>query len=179
MGVRAGLIMTTGRREGSSRGQAAERGARAPRDAGLSLIELVVTLAVLAILASVIIPSAKVTIQREKEIELRRALRELRTAIDEYKKASDAGRIAVKFGSEGYPAELKVLVEGVEEVGKIDRKLKFLRRIPRDPMTGSVDWGLRSYQDEPDATSWGGESVYDVHTKSMAKALDGTTYNTW
>lgn len=147
--------------------------------AGLSLIELVVAVAVLGILATAVLPSMKVMIQREKEIELRRALRELRTAIDAYKKSADAGKIEMKFESQGYPPDLKTLVEGVEEVGKINHKLKFLRRIPMDPVTGSVDWGLRSYQDDADATTWGGENVYDIHTKSMRKALDGTTYNTW
>lgn len=153
--------------------------ARTHPAAGLSLIELVVTVAVLGILAMSILPTAKVAIQREKEIELRRALRELRTAIDEYKKAADTGKVAIKFESNGYPPELKTLVEGVEEVGKINRKLKFLRRIPVDPMTGTTDWGLRSYQDEVDSWTWGGENVYDVYTKSKRKALDGTTYNTW
>ena len=145
----------------------------------MSLIELVVTLAILGILATSIMPVAKVAIRREKEIELRRALRELRTALDEYKQMTDAGRIAPKFDAHGYPSELKVLVEGVEEVGKINRKLKFLRRLPVDPMTNTTDWGLRSYQDDADSTTWGGQNVFDVYTKSTAKGLDGTRYNTW
>ncbi|MEW6369122.1 MAG: type II secretion system protein [Acidobacteriota bacterium] len=147
--------------------------------AGVSLIELVVTLAILGVLATSIMPVAKVAIQREKEIELRRDLRELRTAIDEYKKMTDAGRIAPKFDAHGYPPDLKALVEGVEEVGKISGKIKFLRRIPVDPMTNTTDWGLRSYQDDADSTSWGGQNVFDVYTKSTAKALDGTRYNSW
>ncbi len=147
--------------------------------AGVSLIELVVTLAILGVLATSIMPVAKVTIQREKEIELRRSLRELRTAIDEYKKMTDAGRIAPKFDAHGYPPDLKVIVEGVEEVGKINRKIKFLRRLPVDPMTNSTDWGLRSYQDDAESRTWGGQNVFDVYTKSSAKGLDGTRYNTW
>ncbi len=147
--------------------------------AGVSLIELVVTVAVLGILTATILPLARVSIQREREIELRRSLRDLRTAIDEYKKAADAGKVEVKFESEGYPPSLKVLVEGVEEVGKINHKLKFLRRIPRDPMTSSSDWGLRSYQDEPDTTTWGEQNVFDVYSKSKTKGLDGTAYYTW
>ncbi|MEW6368130.1 MAG: prepilin-type N-terminal cleavage/methylation domain-containing protein [Acidobacteriota bacterium] len=146
---------------------------------GVSLIEMVVTLAILAILAAAVLPLVKATVQRQREIELRRALLDLRTAIDAYKKMADAGKIAIKFDSNGYPPDLKTLVEGVEEVGKINRKLKFLRRIPVDPMTNTTDWGLRSYQDDADSITWGGQNVYDVCTKSKAKALDGTTYNTW
>ncbi len=154
-----------------------ERGIRSV--AGVSLIELVVTVAILGVLAAMIVPLAQVSIQREREIELRRALREIRSAIDEYKKTADAGRIAIKFESRGYPPTLKALVEGVEEVGKINRKLKFLRRIPVDPMTNSTDWGLRSYQDDFDSTTWGEQNVYDVYSKSTKKGLDGSPYNTW
>ncbi len=121
--------------------------------------------------------------QRQREIELRRTLRELRTAIDKYKDSVDGGLIAgtdVKLGSEGYPADLQTLVDGVNKNGDASgAKLKFLRRIPMDPMTHSTEWGLRSYQDAPDSRSWGGQNVFDVYCKSEGKALDGTTYRDW
>jgi len=121
-------------------------------------------------------------IVRQRELELRRALREIRVAVDRYKLAVDQGQIGgpdVKLGSEGYPPDLEVLVKGVNRVGAVDRKLKFLRRIPRDPMTRSAEWGMRCYQDEHDDSSWCGQNVYDVYSKSKGKALDGTTYDTW
>jgi general secretion pathway protein G len=153
------------------------------RDAGFTYLEMIATSAILMILASAILPMARVTRKRQKEIELRRELRVLRTAIDDYKKMVDAGRIGgtdVKLGSEGYPPTLEVLVEGVNAVGSVDgRKLKFLRRIPVDPMTGTAEWGLRCYQDEPDGDSWCGSNVYDVFTKSQGQALDGTKYGEW
>ena len=132
---------------------------------------------------SAILPLGRVAIQRSKELELRRDLRNLREAINRYKTAVDQGQIGgtdVKVGSEGYPPDLQILVKGVNRVGATtERKLKFLRRIPVDPMTGTKEWGLRCYQDEPESTSWCGENVWDVYSKSTAKALDGTTYNTW
>jgi len=135
------------------------------------------------ILASAAMPLARVAVQREKEVELRRALREIRTAIDKYKDAVDQGVIGgtnIRLGSEGYPPTLDVLVEGVTPQNDASgRKLKFLRRIPIDPMTKSTDWGLRSYQDSPDSTSWGGQNVFDVYTKSTGVALDGTKYRDW
>jgi len=149
---------------------------------GFTYLELVATAAILMILASAVLPMARVVRTRQKEIELRRSLRILRTAIDEYKKAVDTGKIGgtdVKVGSEGYPPGLPTLVKGVSQVGKIDVKLKFLRRIPQDPMTGTTEWGLRCYQDEPDSTSWCGENVWDVYSKSTARALDGTRYKEW
>jgi general secretion pathway protein G len=150
---------------------------------GYTLVELLVVSAILLILASAAMPLARVTIQRQREVELRRALREMRTAIDKFKDAADMGLIAateLKAGAEGYPPDLDTLVEGVSLVNdQSGRKLKFLRRIPMDPMTHSTDWGLRSYQDAPDAKSWGGQSVFDVYTKSEAKALDGTSYRDW
>jgi general secretion pathway protein G len=151
---------------------------------GFTYLELVATTAILMILASAIMPMARVTRKRQKEIELRRELRVLRTAIDDYKKMVDAGRIGgteVKLGSEGYPPTLEVLVEGVNAVGQADnrRKLKFLRRIPVDPMTATTEWGLRCYQDDSDADSWCGSNVYDVYTKSQGVALDGTKYSDW
>ncbi len=149
---------------------------------GVTYLELVAVATILMILASAILPLGKVTVQRQRELELRRALRELRRGIDSYKAAVEAGQIGgteVKLGSEGYPPDLETLVKGVQRVGAVERKLKFMRRIPLDPMTSGSDWGLRCYQDDPDSTSWCGENVYDVYTKSQAKALDGTIYNTW
>jgi general secretion pathway protein G len=146
---------------------------------GFTLAELVMVAAVLGILAGVALPVAKFTARRTKEMELRAALREMRNAIDEHKRYSDLGLIPVDLGTEGYPAELEILVEGVEVVGQIDKKLKMLRRIPLDPMTGEREWGLRSYQDEPDATSWGGENVYDVYSLSNGVGLNGIPYREW
>ena len=146
---------------------------------GFTLAELVMVGAVLVILASVTLPVAKFTARRTKEMELRAALREMRTAIDEYKRYSDMGLIPVDLGTEGYPAELEILVEGVEVVGQVDKKLKLLRRIPLDPMTGEREWGMRSYQDEHDATSWGGENVYDVYSLSGGVGLNGVPYREW
>jgi general secretion pathway protein G len=164
----------TGRPSGGVLGAAA---------AGFTFIELLVVSAILLLLASAAMPLARVTIQREREIELRRALREIRTALDKYKDAVDAGLIAgidVKAGSEGYPADLDTLVEGVPVANDASgRKLKFLRRVPMDPMTHSIEWGMRSYQDAPDAKSWGGQNVFDVYSKSGSKALDGTSYRDW
>ena len=152
------------------------------RSRGVTYLELVATATIMVILASAILPMGRVAVRRQREIELRRALREMRQKIDLYKLAVDQGQIGgtdVKLGSEGYPPDLETLVKGVKRVGTVDRKLKFLRRIPVDPMTGTDEWGLRCYQDEPDSTSWCGENVWDVYSKSTAKALDGTTYNTW
>jgi general secretion pathway protein G len=153
------------------------------REAGFTFIELLVVSTILIILASAAMPLAKVTMQRQREVELRRALREMRTAIDKYKDAVDMGQIAsvdVRAGSEGYPPDLDTLVEGVSVANDASgRKLKFLRRVPIDPMTNSTEWGLRAYQDKPDSTSWGGQNVYDVFTKSGGTALDGTNYKDW
>jgi general secretion pathway protein G len=150
---------------------------------GFTFVELLIVSLMILVLASAAMPMAKVTMQRQREIELRRTLRELRTAIDKYKDAVDAGLIAgtdVKTGSEGYPPDLETLVEGVNKAGDASGiKLKFLRRIPMDPITHSTEWGLRSYQDAPDAKSWGGQNVFDVYTTSEGKALDGTTYRDW
>jgi general secretion pathway protein G len=149
---------------------------------GVTYLELVAVATILMILASAILPLGKVTVQRQRELELRRALRDMRRAIDGYKGAVEAGQIGgteVKLGSEGYPPDLETLVKGVQRVGAVERKLKFMRRIPVDPMTKGTEWGLRCYQDDPDSTSWCGENVYDVYTKSQSKALDGTIYNTW
>ena len=153
------------------------------RSSGYTFVELLVVSAILLIIASAAMPLARVTVQRQREAELHRALREMRTAIDKYKDAVDAGLIGgidVEAGSEGYPKDLDVLVEGIHPVNDASgRKLKFLRRIPIDPMTGTTEWGKRSYQDEPDSLSWGGQNVYDVHTLSEGTALDGTKYRDW
>jgi general secretion pathway protein G len=149
---------------------------------GLTYLELVATTAIMMVLASAILPLAKVAATRQKEIELRRALREMRRAIDRFKEGVDTGQIGgsdVQLGSEGYPKDLEVLVEGVAQVGTVGRKLKFLRRIPKDPMTSSTEWGLRCYQDEPDSDSWCGSNVWDVHTTSTRTGLDGTPYREW
>jgi len=148
----------------------------------VTYIELIATATIMMILASAILPMGRVAVQRQREIDLRRELRTMRRAIDQYKQAVDQGQIGgtdVKLGSEGYPEDLETLVKGVRRVGTVDRKLKFLRRIPVDPMTGTAEWGLRCYQDDPDSTSWCGDNVWDVYSKSTAKGLDGTPYNTW
>ena len=147
--------------------------------AGLTLIELIFTVAIVCILSMAALPLARVTIQREKEVELRRNLREIREAIDRYKDASDRGFVELKFGSEGYPPDMETLVKGVAQLNAVDKKLKFLRRIPRDPMTGNTEWGLRSSQDSPDSMSFGGQNVYDIFSKSTGTALDGSKYADW
>ena len=144
---------------------------------GFTLAELVMVVALISLLAGMALPVAKFTVKRQKEAELRMALRQIRTAIDEYKRMSDQGLIPVTIGGEGYPEDLEVLVNGVEIVGQ-ETKMRFLRRIPIDPMTHD-DWVLRSYQDDPDETSWGGQNVYDVRTSSEGTALDGTQYADW
>jgi general secretion pathway protein G len=148
----------------------------------VTYLELLATAVILAILASAILPLGRVAQRRNDEIELRRALRTMRRAIDQYKSAVDQGLIGgpdVQLGSEGYPEDLDVLVEGVNQVGAVERKLKFLRRIPVDPMTGEAEWGKRCYQDESDSTSWCGDNVWDVYSTSGGTALDGTEYSTW
>jgi len=157
--------------------------ARTGGERGFTFIELLVVTTILLILASAIMPLTRVTLQREREAELRRALREMRTAIDRYKDAVDTGQIGatdVKAGSEGYPVDLDTLVEGVSKANDASGiKLKFLRRVPIDPMTHSTEWGMRSYQDKPDSSSWGGQNVYEVFSKAEGTALDGTKYRDW
>jgi general secretion pathway protein G len=159
------------------------RQSRVRRQSGFTFIELLIVTTLLLILASAVMPLAKVTVQRQREAELRRELREMRTAIDKYKDAVDNGLIGsidVKAGSEGYPPDLETLVEGVTVANDASgRKLKFLRRVPIDPVTRSSDWGMRAYGDKPDSTSWGGSNVYDVYSKSPGTALDGTKYKDW
>ena len=149
------------------------------RNRGFTLIELMITVLVISVLVGLAVPLARNTIKREKEFELHSALREVRTAIDKYKDASDKGLIMVKVDTEGYPENLQVLVDGVQLVGQVDKKLKLLRRIPKDPMTNSTEWGQRSYQDDPTSSSWGGQNVFDIYTKSEGTALDGSKYKDW
>ena len=153
------------------------------RERGYTFVELLVVSTIILILASAVMPLARVTATRHREAELRRALREMRTAIDKYKDAADQGQIGsldIKLGTEGYPADLATLVEGVRAANDATgRKLRFLRRIPVDPMTHGTEWGLRSYQDKPDSTRWGGQNVYDVYTTFDGTALDGTKYSDW
>jgi general secretion pathway protein G len=160
------------------RGCSAEGGprGRGPRDAGLTLIELIITVAILAILATAAVPVARFKVKRDKERELRDDLRTMRGAIDAYKDAADKGGIQTKMDSFNYPPDLNTLVDGVDIQ---DKKVRFLRKIPIDPMTGQADWGLRAMQDDPDSDSWGGQNVFDVHTKSQGTGLDGTKYDTW
>jgi general secretion pathway protein G len=147
---------------------------------GLTLVELIVAFTIMAFLTTMAVPLARYKVRREKERDLRYALREMRTAIDKYKDMSDQGLIGPpEMDSQGYPESLEVLVEGVKLSGTVDKKIRFLRRIPKDPMTDSYDWGLRSMQDDPESTGWGGQNVFDVYTKSTDKAADGTPYSDW
>jgi general secretion pathway protein G len=152
-------------------------------EGGYTFIELLVVSAIIIILASAAMPLARVTAARQREAELRHTLRDMRTAIDKYKDAADLGQISpleIKVGTEGYPPDLETLVEGVPVANDVTgKKLKFLRRVPIDPMTKDTEWGLRSYQDDPDTTSWGGQNVFDVYTKSDGTALDGTKHRDW
>ena len=146
--------------------------------AGYTLAELVMVAAVMVILAGAALPAVKYTARRTKEMELRHHLRAMRDAIDTYKRYSDLGLLDIDLGAEGFPSELEDLLE-VEIVGQIDKKLKLLRRIPVDPMTGEAEWGLRSRQDEPDSDSWGGENVFDVYSLSNGVGLNGVPYREW
>ncbi len=150
---------------------------------GYTFVELLVVATIIMILASAIMPLAKVTARRQREVELHRVLREMRTAIDRYKDAADNGLIGsldLKVGSENYPPDLQTLVDGVTAANDATgRKLKFLRHVPVDPMTHGTQWGLRSYQDKPDSTHWGGQNVFDVYTTFDATALDGSKYRDW
>jgi general secretion pathway protein G len=143
---------------------------------GMTMIELIAAIAILTLLTGMAIPLAKLVIQRDRERRLRRELWEMRDAIDHYKEAADRGAFQIKLGSEGYPPDLDTLVEGVDSGGK---KVRFLRRIPVDPLTGKTEWGLRSMQDDPGSDSWGGENVFDVYTKADGTALNGTKYKDW
>jgi general secretion pathway protein G len=149
---------------------------RSLRSRGFTMVELIVAMTIMMILTAVAVPVMRVSIQRAKERELRRDLWQLRDAIDRYKDAADRGAFQTKVDSQGYPPDLDTLVKGVDANGK---KMRFLRRIPIDPMTGKDEWGLRSMQDDPDSDSWGGQSVFDVYSKSEGTGLDGTKYKTW
>ena len=144
-------------------------------ESGLTLVELIIVIAILGILAGAALPIARFQVKREKEKELRRDLWEMRDAIDHYKDAAEKGAFITKADSFNYPPDLQTLVDGVDVQ---DKKLKFLREIPKDPMTNSTDWNLQSMQDEP-GDAWGGQNVFDVHTKSTGTAMDGTKYSDW
>ncbi|HQZ39515.1 MAG TPA: type II secretion system protein [Vicinamibacterales bacterium] len=156
---------------------------RFTRADGYSFVELLVVTTIVLILASAVQPLARVTIQRQKEVELRRVLREMRDAIDKFKDAADQGMIPtteLKANSEGYPPDLDTLVEGVSVANDASgRKLKLLRRVPLDPITGEAEWGKRAYQDKPDTSSWGGQNIFDVYSLSGGTGLDGTKYRDW
>jgi len=149
------------------------------RQAGFTMVELAVVATCVAILAAMAVPVARYTVKRQDELELRFQLRTMRDAIDKYKQYSDAGLIPLQLGSEGYPPDLQTLVDGVKLVGQVDKKQKFLRRIPVDPMTKKAEWGQRSYQDAPDTFAWGGQNVYDIFSLSDGRAIDGTRYKDW
>ena len=146
---------------------------------GFTLIELLATVTILSILVGMALPLARNSLKRDREIELRQNLREVRAALDKYKEAADLMQIEVPTDTEGYPQTLDVLVDGVQLIGQAGKTIKFLRKIPIDPMTNSTDWGMRSYQDEPTAQSWGGQNVFDIYTKSDGVAFDGTRYKDW
>lgn len=152
---------------------------RLSSETGMTLLELIIACSILVILSTAALPVARFGILHRKETELRRDLREMRDAIDRYKDAADRNLIRVELGSENYPPDLETLVQGVQLGGSGDRKIRFLRRIPVDPLTGRAEWGLRAVQDEPDSTSWGGKNVFDVYSKSQATASDGTRYADW
>jgi len=147
---------------------------------GLTLVELIVAFTIMLILTSMAVPLARSKVRAERERDLRRALDEIRHAIDKYKDYADAGQFGpLKQGTNGYPESLDQLVDGVKLAGPKDQKMRFLRRIPKDPFTGNKDWGLRSDQDDPTSTSWGGQNVFDVYSKTYEKAPDGSAYSEW
>ena len=155
-------------------------GKRRNRQSGLTLVELIVAFTILMLLSTMAVPLARYKVQRDKERDLQRALDDIHKAIDKFKDDMDAGKIGPpKIDSDNYPESLEQLVEGVKATGAVDKKIRYLRRIPKDPMTNSKDWGLRSTRDDPKALAWGGQNVFDVYTKSSDKAKDGTPYSEW
>jgi|SRR6516162_1700776 general secretion pathway protein G len=152
--------------------------ARGP-ETGMTLIELILACSILVILASAALPVARYSIVRSKELELRRDLREMKDAVDRYKDLADRNLIRVEVGSEGYPPDLETLVKGVQVGANADKKIRFLRKVPVDPMTGQADWGLRCVSDDSDSTNWCGKNVFDIYSKSQGTALDGTKYSDW
>ena len=146
---------------------------------GFTLLELIIACSILVILAAAALPVVKFAVIRPKETELRRSLREMRDAIDRYKDIADRNLVRVQVGSEGYPPDLETLVKGVPYGSGGGEKVRFLRKIPIDPMTGRAEWRFQSVQDDPDSSSWGGNNVFDVHSTSTATALDGTKYSDW
>jgi general secretion pathway protein G len=154
---------------------------RRSAQAGMTLLELIIACAILLILSSAALPIARFTIVRQREKELRQDLRDMRNAIDRYKDLADRNMIRTELGSEGYPPDLDTLVKGVAlgASGGSGKNIRFLRHVPVDPMTGNADWGLRSVQDDPDSTSWGGKNIFDVYSKSTGTAMDGTKYSDW
>lgn len=161
-----------------ARGDSRSRRTRAA-EAGLTLIELVIACAILIVLSTMAMPLTRMEIKHRKEADLRYDLREMRDAIDRYKDAADKNLIQVQAGTEGYPPDLETLVKGVQLSGGNNENVRFLRQIPVDPITGSADWGMRSVQDDPDSTVWGGQDVFDVYTTSGATAMNGTKYSDW
>lgn len=153
---------------------------RRRRQRGMTLVELIVAFTILMLLSTMAVPLARYKVQRDRERELEYSLRVIRNAIDKFKDDMDAGKIGpAKLDTDNYPETLEQLVEGVKATGAVDKKVKYLRRIPKDPMTNSKDWGLRSTRDDPKSVAWGGQNVFDVYTKSMDKARDGTPYSEW
>ncbi|HWG88278.1 MAG TPA: prepilin-type N-terminal cleavage/methylation domain-containing protein [Candidatus Acidoferrales bacterium] len=149
----------------------------AGRDRGVTLLEMIIVISILLILMGAAVPVVRISVRRDKEVELRRDLWEMRDAIDRYHDAANKNLFQIKLGTDGYPQDLDTLVNGVEIAG--GKKMRFLRRVPVDPMTGNTDWGLRSMQDDPKSDSWGGQNVFDVYTKSTSTALNGTNYKDW
>jgi general secretion pathway protein G len=157
----------------------AARGFTRRASRGFTVVELAVVCSMIAILSAMAVPVVKYSLKRQNEMELKYDLRLMRDAIDRYKQFADGGQVQVALGSEGYPKDLQTLVDGVALVGQLNKKEKFLRRIPIDPMTKKAEWGLRSYQDDPDTTSWGGQNVYDVYSLAPGRATDKTYYKDW
>jgi general secretion pathway protein G len=177
------LVALCGPQQQAGRGAGCRPGGlphKASRRSGMTLIELIVACTIMMLLTYMAVPMARSRVRREKERELRTALGQIRTAIDQYKDHADRNEFGpIKVGTEGYPETLEILVEGVKIANQVDKKVKFLRRIPLDPMTNKREWGKRSMQDDPKSTAWGGQNVFDVYTNSFDKARDGTPYSEW